>query len=312
MRASIVALIVLAVWGARRNEARADVPREIAIAVELSDREGRALEGEHRVHLRLYADGLALHAASETVYLERGAALVLFEVPEGALDRGAIEIGLAIDGDPEMSPRIPIVSVPFALIADRAIEADRCARADRVEGLDPSAIQAPIRASCAEGESIRTIAPDGAIVCEPDDTGPSYTAGWGTQLVEHTISVDASAVQRRIAGSCPAGQAIRAIDVSGHVSCERIPAPRSEAPITARRSGSYGTSTVSLGSASARVCSLVAVGMRELDVGDDHGECAVRTSGGQWVLEAILGADPSSGRATDAYVTCRAQCLTWS
>ena len=126
-----------------------------------------------------------------------------------------------------------------------------------------------------------------------------------------TISVDASAVQRRIAGSCPLGQAIRAIDASGYVTCERMPAPRTEAPIAASRWGSAGISAVALGSSSGRVCSLVGVGMRELDVGEDHGECAVRATGGQWLLEAILGADPASGRATDAYVACRAQCLVW-
>src|SRR5687767_10198077 len=50
--------------------------------------------------------------------------------------------------------------------------------------------------------------------------GPAYTAGAGLTLSALTFSLDTAFAQRRIAGSCAAGQAIRAIAEDGTVTCE--------------------------------------------------------------------------------------------
>jgi hypothetical protein len=52
------------------------------------------------------------------------------------------------------------------------------------------------------------------------DADTTYTSGFGLDLLGTVFSVDAAEVQKRVGGSCPAGQSIRAIDVEGGVTCE--------------------------------------------------------------------------------------------
>jgi len=54
--------------------------------------------------------------------------------------------------------------------------------------VNTGSIQTRVTGTCAAGSSIRTIAQDGTVVCEPDDTGASYTAGAGISIVGNTIS----------------------------------------------------------------------------------------------------------------------------
>jgi hypothetical protein len=60
---------------------------------------------------------------------------------------------------------------------------------------------------------------DGSVTCEVDDD-TTYSAGTGLRLTGTTFSVDTSAVQARVTGTCPVGQAIRAIGMDGSVTCE--------------------------------------------------------------------------------------------
>jgi hypothetical protein len=57
--------------------------------------------------------------------------------------------------------------------------------------------------------------------CAADaDTNTIYSAGFGLTLTGTTFAADTSVVQGRVAGVCPAGQSIRAIDATGGVTCE--------------------------------------------------------------------------------------------
>src|SRR5262245_26957491 len=53
-------------------------------------------------------------------------------------------------------------------------------------------------------------------------TGFGLTGGGTGDVV---VAVDTTAVQRRVSGTCAAGNAIRAIDESGAATCEAVAAP---------------------------------------------------------------------------------------
>lgn len=51
-------------------------------------------------------------------------------------------------------------------------------------------------------------------------TGTTYSAGYGLTLSGTTFSVNTGVIQNRVTGACSPGNAIRAIDANGNVTCE--------------------------------------------------------------------------------------------
>ena len=80
---------------------------------------------------------------------------------------------------------------------------------------------------CASGSSIRAIAADGTVTCEPDTVGSgditSVTAGTGLtgggSSGGVTLNADTTYLQRRV-GACSPGYSIQAIAEDGTVTCE--------------------------------------------------------------------------------------------
>jgi hypothetical protein len=86
--------------------------------------------------------------------------------------------------------------------------------------VDTASIQSRVTGACAPGSSLSSVLANGTVTCENDDVGPTYSNGTGLSLVSGVFSVNTSAIQTRVVGSCVAGQSIASINADGSVTCE--------------------------------------------------------------------------------------------
>ncbi len=192
-----------------------------------------------------------------TVDLDFGSAI---DANDFELEVG-VRAGSAMGGFTILSPTTPIRPAPQAQIAGLAGEAvsvspNAVGSAGIADGsigsadIDSSQIQRRVGSACAASQAIRAINADGTVTCEAAGGGGSVTSvGTGAGLTGGPITgsgtiaiasggvtsdhiangsvlaadIDANEVQRRVAGSCPAGSAIRNIDSDGAVACASIP-----------------------------------------------------------------------------------------
>lgn len=97
--------------------------------------------------------------------------------------------------------------------------------------VDTAIVQSRVTGTCAVGQYITAISASGAVTCAPDaDSGGDITGiaagmgltGGGT-TGQLTLSIDPTAVQARVAGSCAPNQYMRRIESDGSVQCDWLP-----------------------------------------------------------------------------------------
>jgi len=175
----------------------------------------------------------------------------LFSVPldfgpaQFAGDRQWLEIRIKPAGSGSfetLSPRTEVTATPYALSAVNAL-ANSVTGSSIVDGsvgtadINAAQVQRRVSGSCPAGQYLRVVNENGTVTCGTDAnaggtvtsiaTGAGLTGGpitgSGTVAVAAggigTTQINPAQVQRRVSGSCPAGQYVRVINEAGTVTC---------------------------------------------------------------------------------------------
>jgi hypothetical protein len=128
LAASILAAAALAFASLDTSAAAADVPQTITHQGRLYDASDKPINATLQVKFVLYADAAtmtALWSETDMVTFDDGYFAVSVgeatPFPAGVLDGSVRYLGVTVGADPEMSPRVPVQSVPYAIVAGDAI-----------------------------------------------------------------------------------------------------------------------------------------------------------------------------------------------
>ena len=248
-------------------QTQAQVPRLIHYQGYLANPVGQPVNATETMVFKLYAapaGGAALFAETQSVAVSNG----VFSATIGAVTALSLPfdipyyLGVTVGADAEMTPRLPVLSSPYALRA-AAVDATAALPAAQITGtlstaqIADGAVSAAKLASngCAAGQVLKFSG--SAWACASDvagsgtvtsvQTGSGLTGGPITST--GTISADTTFLQRRVTGSCPAGQFVRAVAGDGTVTCGADADNNSGGTVTSVAAGAgisvTGTATVS-------------------------------------------------------------------
>lgn len=175
-----------------------NVPQQVALTARLSNA-GAPLSGSHTLVLRLYENatgGTEVWNESTLATAEAGVVSLTLgsqsPLNPSILDGRALFLEVSVDGQ-ALAPRLPVVSVPYAVRASLAASAATLgnlgpadvARANH----DHAGAYLPVGASlaCSGTDKVSAVLPNGSVVCSTD-TGASYSAGTGLTLTGSTFS----------------------------------------------------------------------------------------------------------------------------
>ena len=223
-------------------------PGELSHQGRLIDSAGTPLSGDHAITFTLYDDassGNALWTETLTASFEDGHFSVVLGADSpfeaGDFDGSTRYLGLAVDGGTELSPRISVVSVPYAIhagSADTATSADTALTAESVTGGSVNATSVTVAGS-------EVIASDGTIDFSHLVNVPSGTVDSFADLLSDCSGTD-DAITFDGTGWVCGGLSADTLD-RGTLSLDRIPVGTSDATVAAgdHSHTGFGTLTVS-------------------------------------------------------------------
>ena len=171
-------LLAVLAFAIASGAARASVPTKVSFTARLvNDETGDVVTGAHRVKFELFdaatggtsvwlegrqfeidADGLLFAELGETRALDAQ-----------VFDGKALWLEVSLD-DKVMEPRIALDSVPYAIRAHAASEADK------VGGKSASDLQARVTGTCTTGNFITGVNVDGTVTCAAGASGTASAA----------------------------------------------------------------------------------------------------------------------------------------
>lgn len=160
------------------SPALADAPTRLPIQGVLTDAEGTPIDGPTDLLMTLYdAEGGALFAYSTSAVLVGGAFSVYLGDATNPVDlalfrdHSQLELGVAVDGGPELTPRFPIATAPFAAFAQHAMVAEHALSAGAVAWSDVGGVPAGF----ADGVDADTL---GGLSCANGQVAKFSGGGW--------------------------------------------------------------------------------------------------------------------------------------
>jgi hypothetical protein len=199
----------LAVAAIASSALASPVPATVNFTARLIDeRSGDPLTGDHHLDFDLFTtprDGTSLWQENRDLLVEDGLVfLALGSVRPffpGIFTGQRLYLQVTLDGI-VMDPRISIESVPYAI---RASDAEN---ADKVGGIPADGLQRRVTGTCGPGSFLTAVNPDGTVTCLPDAVGTGditgVTAGTGLEGGGAAGDVTLSLLK-----SCAAGQLLK-------------------------------------------------------------------------------------------------------
>ncbi len=104
------------------------IPKVLSIQGIVLDKQGQRINGVVTIRFRLYnapMDGKSLWSEEHSIALDAGMYVALLgqkqPLPLDAFDGSILYIGIKVDKDDEISPRLPLVSVPYAWVSNNVV-----------------------------------------------------------------------------------------------------------------------------------------------------------------------------------------------
>jgi hypothetical protein len=153
--------------------ARADVPATVSFTARLVDeKSGKVVSGGHMLEFELFdaeTGGSAVWNETHDVTPEKDGMVYIDLGTTTPLDSTVLNgkklfLQVTLDGT-AMDPRISLDSVPYAIRASTANNADA------VGGVAPNDLQHRISGNCSTGNFMTAVNPDGTVTCSPDISG---------------------------------------------------------------------------------------------------------------------------------------------